>query len=65
LTTTTNDADIFGFCFVLGSTPGKMAGPGETAELYGRVKAATDKFFVTLREARNLESQGKTNLVSP
>ncbi|XP_001944400.1 protein spartin [Acyrthosiphon pisum] len=39
-----------------------MAGPGETAELYGRVKAATDKFFVTLREARNLETQGKTNL---
>jgi len=42
-----------------------MAGPGETAELYGRVKAATDKFFATLREARNLETQGKTNLVSP
>jgi len=41
-----------------------MTGLGETAQPYGRVKAATDKFFVTLREARNLETQGKTNLVS-
>jgi len=42
-----------------------MADPSETAEQYGRVKAATDKFFATLREAKNLETQGKTNLVSP
>jgi hypothetical protein len=42
-----------------------MAGQSETAELYSRVKSATDKFFATLREARNLETQGKTNMVSP
>lgn len=39
-----------------------MAGPVETAEPCRRVKAATDKFFATIREARNLETQGKTNL---
>ncbi|XP_015373072.1 PREDICTED: protein spartin [Diuraphis noxia] len=39
-----------------------MAGQSETAELYGRVKTATDKFFATLREAKSLETQGKTNL---
>jgi len=37
----------------------------ETADLYSRVKSSTDKFFATLREAKSLETQGKTNLVSP
>ncbi|KAF0767366.1 protein spartin [Aphis craccivora] len=34
----------------------------ETADLYSRVKSSTDKFFATLREAKSLETQGKTNL---
>lgn len=33
-------------------------------ELYVRVKAATDKFFTTLRQARDNESQGSINIVS-
>lgn len=33
-------------------------------ELYRQVKTATDQFFVTIREARDHESQGETNSVS-
>jgi len=33
-------------------------------ESYDRVKATADKFFTTLRQARNNENEGKMNLVS-
>ncbi|XP_025409408.1 protein spartin [Sipha flava] len=42
------------------SIPGP-SGVASAGDQYGRVKATTDKFFTSLREARNYESQGKTN----